>query len=295
MDIKQLETFLNVAKLKSFSKTAEMIFMSQPAISAQILSLERELNIQLFDRSSKEVNLTPAGEMFQTYAADIMSTYNKAYNSLLSFNGTVSGKLSLAASTTPCNCIVPGLIKGFSQKYPDVNFNISEQSSGEIIENILKLNYEIGITGKASRDDKLKSYKLAEDNLVLISSPSLGIPDEITSDMLRKYDFIIREKGSATRKTFEEALIEADIRFSDLNVVCEVNTLDTLFQFVKTGLGVSVVSGLVCNDYLASKSIKVTHISNLEMKRNIYLIVSSHRTLSPAAKAFFDFCMGIYK
>lgn len=290
MDIKQLETFICVAKFKSFSKAADAIFLSQPAISAQISSLERELSMQLFDRNSKEVNLTPAGELFMGYAAEIVDTYQKAYDNLLSFNGNISGKLNLAASTTPCNSIVPGLIKEFRDMYPEVNFNICEQSSGDIIENIIKLNYEIGITGKAAKDDKLKSYILMQDDLVLISNPELGLPDIITVDMLKKYNFIVRGKSSATRKTFEDAISEAGIKVSDIKIVCEVNNIDTVFQFVETGLGVSVVSGNVCNDYLLSGKIKISKIENLNLGRNIYLIMSSKRTLSPAAKAFFDLC-----
>lgn len=290
MDIKQLETFICVAKFKSFSKAADAIFLSQPAISAQISSLERELSMQLFDRNSKEVNLTPAGELFMEYAVEIVDTYRKAYDNLMSFNGNVSGKLNLAASTTPCNCIVPALVKEFRDMYPEVNFNICEQSSGDIIENILKLNYEIGITGKGVKDDKLKSYMLMQDDLVVISNPSLELPDTITMDMLKKHNFIVREKGSATRKTFEDAISGAGLNDSDIKIVCEVNNIDTVFQFVKAGLGISVVSSNVCNDYLSSGKIKASKIQDLDLVRSIYLIISSKRTLSPAAKAFFELC-----
>lgn len=111
MDFKQIETFIGVAKYKSFSKAANAVFLSQPAVSSNISGLEKELHIQLFDRTSKEVLLTPAGEAFLKYAIDIVNTRNQAVESLSGFNHIVSGVLNLAASTTPCNTVVPMLIK----------------------------------------------------------------------------------------------------------------------------------------------------------------------------------------
>lgn len=290
MDFKQIEAFISVAKYKSFSKAAYSIFLSQPAISSHILSLEKELSIQLFDRTSKEVLLTPAGESFLNYAIDILNCRDKAIYHLSSFNNNISGTLKLAASTTPCNTVVPILIKEFSENFPDVSFNITELGSGQIIENIIRFDYEIGIVGKIINDDKIKSYVLSEDELVLISSPSLNLPDEVNIGSILKNKFILREKTSATRKTFEEAMLANNLDPSNLDICCEVNSLDTIFQFVKTGIGVSIVSRNVCNDYISSGCVKESKITDLSLKRNIYLVVSSKRTLTPTAKAFFNYC-----
>jgi DNA-binding transcriptional LysR family regulator len=166
MDFKQIEAFTSVANYKSFSKAASTIFLSQPTISSHIASLEKELNVQLFDRTSKVVYLTPAGESFLEYAINLINTRNNAISNLSNFNTKVSGKLNLWASTTPCNSLVPDLIKKFSGLYPDVRFNITEQSSGDIIKAILDLNCEIGIVGTTIDNSRVKSYKLMEDNLV---------------------------------------------------------------------------------------------------------------------------------
>lgn len=294
MDFKQIEAFINVAKHKSFSKAANSIFLSQPAISSHIASLEKDLHIQLFDRTSKEVILTPAGESFLKYAIDILNTRDKAVNYLSSFNDTVGGILFLAASTTPCNTIVPQLIKEFHSKYPNVLFNVAELNSGRIIENITKFDTELGIIGEYVNDEKIKCYKLIEDELVVISSPALELPDEISIKALMKNSFILREKNSATRKTFEEILHKSKIDVSTLNVCYDVNSLDTLFQFVKSGLGVSVVSSQVCNDYISNGYIKKSKIKDVTLERNIYLATSSKRTLTPTAKAFFNLCKNKY-
>jgi DNA-binding transcriptional LysR family regulator len=294
MDFKQIEAFIAVAKHKSFSKAADAIYLSQPTISAQVSALERELDIQLFDRISKEVTLTSYGEAFLEYALDIINTRNAAVSHLSSFTNSVSGKFTLAASSTPCNSIVPVLIEEFSSKYPQVTFNILEMPSGDIIENILKFDCEVGLVGSHVKDERINSYKLSEDELILISKPSLNLADKVSIDDLLNYKFIFRERHSATRKRFEKALLDAELNVEKLKVCCEANSLDTLLQLVKRGVGISIVSRKVCEDYISSGSIKESIISGLELKRYIYLITSSRRTLTPTAKAFFEVCREHY-
>ena len=295
MDFKQIEAFITVAKYKSFSKAADAIFLSQPTISAQISALERELQVLLFNRNSKEVTLTSYGGAFLEYALDLINTKNAAISHMSSFTNNISGKFTLAASSTPCNSIVPVLVENFSSKYPQVTFNIMEMTSGDILENILKFDCEIGLVGSNVTDNRINSYRLTEDDLVLISKPLLNIPEVASIEALLKYKFIFRERHSATRKSFEKALIEAELDVEKLNVCCEVNSLDALLQLVKRGVGVSIVSKRVCEDYISSGSIKESIIQGLDLKRYIYLITSSRRTLTPTARAFFDICKDNYK
>jgi DNA-binding transcriptional LysR family regulator len=242
MEFNQIEAFINVAKFKSFSKAADSVFLSQPAISAHIASLERELNVQVFNRTSKEVFLTSAGESFLKYAIDILNIRDKAVCNLVNFNKRVSGKLGLSASTTPCNTILPSLIKDFHQQYPDVSVDVVEKSSDKIIEDIIKFNCEIGLVGKFVNDEKIKTYSIMEDDLVIISPSDFNFPNIIDIDFLLKYKFILRERGSATRKTFEDILKKQGIDISNIDVHFEVNNLDALYRFVKSGLGISIVS-----------------------------------------------------
>lgn len=296
MDFRQLEAFIKVAMVKSFSKAANSLFLSQPAVSSHISTLEKELGLQLFDRSFKEVSLTSAGENFLNYAIDIVNSRDNALSFISDYKGTTSNmRLCLAASSTPCNLIVPNLINLFKEKYPLIRYKIMEQSSGEIIDNILKFNCELGIIGEQVSTPKIKSYKLIEDELILISKPSLGIPKEITATALMEYPFVMREDGSATRKAFKEAIISKGISINNLDICCQVNNLDSLMQFVHSGLGVSIASRNVCADAIATKQLSITKIKDMPLKRDLYLIVSSKRTLTPPAKAFFDMCKELYK
>lgn len=295
MDFKQLEAFLSVAKLRSFSKAANAIYLSQPTISSHISSLEKELKIQLFDRTSKEVNLTPAGESFLQYANDIINTRNHAVTELLNFNTNVSGRLNISASTTPCNSILPNLINKFSELYPNVRFNVKEQGSVGIIKDILDLNCEIGLVGTSIDNPKIDCYKIMEDELVIVSSSALNLPDNLNAEDLLKYNFIIREKDSATRQTLETALGNSNIDINKLKVLCEVNNVDAQLKFIKLGMGISIMSKALCEEYFKSGILKVSTINDMCLKRNIYLIISSKRTLTPIATAFFSMCNHLFK
>ncbi|WP_242833460.1 LysR substrate-binding domain-containing protein [Clostridium sp. BL8] len=261
--------------------------MSQPTISSHISSLERDLNIQLFDRTSKEVNLTPAGESFLQYANDIINTRNHAITELSNFNNNISGKLNISASTTPCNSILPTLINKFNELHCNVKFNVKEQGSVGIIKDIIDLNCEIGLVGTSIDNPKIKCYKIMEDELVIVSNPKLNLPDKITIDELLKYSFIIREKESATRQTLESSLSNSHIDLNKMKVLCEVNTLDAQLKFVKLGMGISIMSRGLCEEYFNSGILKLTCLEDICLKRAIYLVVSSKRTLSPIGTAFF--------
>lgn len=295
MDFKRIEAFINVAKYKNFSKAANVSSFSQPAISSHIAKLEKDLGVQLFNRTSKEVVLTPAGESFIKHAIEILDTRDRAVRDLSSFNEQVQGDLYLAASTTPCNTIVSNLLMDFHSAYPNVHLNVTELNSGQIIENIIKFDTEIGIVGNMVNDEKIHCFPLMEDELVVISPVSFDLPEEVSLKSLVKNDFIMREPNSATRKTFEDILHKNHMELSNLNISCEVNSLDTLMKFVRAGIGVAVVSNQVCSDYVSCGFIRKSRIKNVEMMRNMYLVVSSKRILTPTAKAFFNLCRNKYK
>lgn len=295
MDFKLLEAFINVAKYKNFSKAAAAISVSQPSISSHIAKLEKELKAQLFDRTSKEVSLTPAGESLFKYAEDILDLRDKAVANLSSFNEEVKGKLSIGASTTPCNALLPELLKDFRAVYPEVDFNVTEENSEKIAEKILNYESEMGIVGKMVDDEKMDCFKLVEDELVVISPSSFYFPAEISLEDLLKSDMVMRGRDSATRKAFEDSMQKKGAAIRRMKIPYEVSSLDTQIQFVKAGLGVSVVSGQLCTEYVDCGLIRKSRIKDIPMFMSLYLLVRSNRTLTPSANAFFNFCMDKFK
>lgn len=286
MDFKQIEAFVNVAKYKSFSKAAEAIFLSQPTISAHISNLEKELNTVLFDRSSKEVTLTPSGRIFLDYAVNLLNIRNNAVFSISEFEKKITGKLTIASSTTPCRFLVPMLIKKFHENYSSVEFDVKEDSTKNVVEYIIKGEAEIGIVGEIISDERLTYKKIADDNLVIIGHSHLK--SSMSFEELLKQRFILREKGSATRNIFENHLDTLGY-LEKIRVFAEVSSLEAVLQFVKNGIGISIVSEYACEDYIKTGLVKKIEINGFEIHRDIYLIFHNKRTLSPAARAFYEF------
>lgn len=285
MDFKQIEAFVNVSKYKSFSKAAEAIYLSQPTVSAHISSLEQELGVVLFDRSSKEIRLTHAGAVFLEYAVNLINIRNNAISSLTEFGSRIAGRLTVASSTTPCRFLIPSLIKSFYDKYPSVNFDIKEESTKNVIDMILIGNADVGIVGDIINDPKLSYSKIIDDKLVLISG-NKPLPDIVPIELMLQQRFILREKGSATRSVFENALKHAGYGPERIKVFSEVSSLESVLQFVKSGAGVSVVSELACRDYIQTGLLSKHAIEGLDITRGIYVVTHTRRTLSPAAREF---------
>ncbi|SEG01145.1 DNA-binding transcriptional regulator, LysR family [Caloramator fervidus] len=290
MDFKQIEAFVNVAKFKSFSKAAEAIFLSQPTISAHISNLEKELNTILFDRNSKEVTLTPAGKIFFEYAINLLNIRNNAIYSISEFEKKISGKLIIASSTTPCRFLLPLMVKKFTEVYPSVEFDVKEASTKNVVDLILKGDVELGIVGEVIHDERLDYKVIADDKLVVISSKDYK--DIKSINELIKEKFILREKGSATRNIFENYLAKKEL-LDKIKVVIEANSFEAVLQFVKNGLGISIISESACEDYIKAGYIKKHEVEGFDIKRNIYLAIHKKRTLSPAARAFCEFICNI--
>lgn len=297
MDFKQIEAFIYVARLKSFSKAAEAIFLSQPTISSHIGSLENELGTTLFDRLGKEVQLTPAGAIFYEYAVNMIAARDNAKEALQEYFHKISGKLNLASSTTPCKCMLPPIIQNFLKLYPDVSFKIYETSSGEVLNRVISFEAEIGIIGRNTHDDRLICTELAEDNLVAIT-PAVQRFKRIDGNFVNFKDiqfenFILREQSSATRQIFESSLKSIGYNIENLNIISEVSSMDAALQLVKYGLGITVISENAASEYITSGLVKRFYIKDLHLKRKIYMVRHGRKTLSPTARAFERFILSV--
>lgn len=293
LDFKQIEAFINVARFKSFSKAAEAVYLSQPTISTHINTLEGELGINLFDRSSKDVQLTPAGLLFYDYAINMVNIRDQAVHSISEFYDKIDGELTIASSTTPCHSILLEIIYKFSRKFPNVNFKIFEMSSSEVISKILNFDAEIGIVGRKTLNDKLIYTEFRDDNLVLVTPVNTKY-DRFENNYVEFKDiqsepFILREPTSATRQVFEEALGLRGIDINKIKIFAEVNNMEAALHLVKLGLGVSVVSENAAREYICSNSLRKFYIKDLTLYRKIYTVNYGRRTLSPAAVAFQNF------
>ncbi len=299
MDFRQIEAFIQVVRLKSFSKAADAIFLTQPTISSHINTLENELGVKLIDRSGKEIVPTKAGKIFIDYANNLVNIRDNAVHTLSEFSNRLEGKLEIASSTVPGQYLLPQLMKEFLQKHSKVNFSILQFDSKQVIEELLEKNIELGIVGTMIENSKIEYIHLIEDNLVLITPNnekySRFTNDTITIDIIKDEDFIIRESGSGTRQEFERIFNESAINFKSVNIVAQMNSTESIKQAVSMGLGVSIVSLVSVEDYIKFGQLKAFKISGVALKRAFYLAYHKNRPLSPLTTAFLNFSIKYYK
>lgn len=290
MDFRQIEAFLSVYKLNSFSRAAESLYLTQPTVSAHVSALEAELGVKLFDRSSKEVQSTEAGRQFFDYALDMINSRDSAFISLKEYNQQIKGRVELAASTIPGQYLLPGAMKGFVEKYPEVRFSITQTDSKSVHDLLYNKSVELGIVGSKDQEERFEYHHLMNDHLVLITPNTEKYTnwteEEITVDKLRKEPFVLREKGSGTRQEFEKALHSLDGDNGAWNIIAHMNSSEAINCSVSEGLGISVVSSVSAADYLAMDKIKAFNIKGLNLTRSFYLANLKNRPLSPVMSVF---------
>lgn len=291
MDFHQLEAFVKVAETKSFSKAADLLFLTQPTISSHILSLERELEVRLFDRKGREVELTPFGRILYKGAIKILKTKDEALFELFKYMNKIEGELKLFSSSIPAVYFLPTKIKGFLEMYPKLKIIVVQKDSIEVINSIEEEDSEIGIAGTFIQNSCLEFIPLCNDELVIISKYNLTDDNEIDIIELLKYPFVLREKKSGTRKTFERYLLQRGLSLEKLKIVAELGSSEAIIQAVKAGVGISAISNRAIEDYKNTGMIKTFRIKGFKMLRDFYVVTKKGRTLSPNAESFINYLL----
>lgn len=227
MDFKQLEAFVYVVKLKSFSKAAQRIYLTQPTISAHINSLEKELDTKLIERGTKYVYPTKPGSILYQYAIKMLNLRDDACCSVKNYNKELKGTLSICASTVPSQYILPKVVSAFREEYPHVTFNIQRQDSELVVENIAKGMADIGFCGTDTHNPDCVFESFIKDHLVIITPNTERFRQMQSSGMkaefLKNEPIILREDGSGTRKEMEHFLTKAGIDIGELKVAAQFN------------------------------------------------------------------------
>ena len=294
MDFRQLEAFINVAKYKNFSKAAKALYLSQPTVSLHISNLEKELNSSLFDRTSKEVNLTPQGTEFLNYALDMINMKNKALHQLTASDIKITGSLHISTSSTPNIILLPRAISDFQAIHPEVSFVVEEKSSNAIIEDVCSLTADLGIVGMKVENDRFTCLPLFQDDLVFICSKDANIKDVMSYSELLPFNLISRSEQSGSRIDFQRHLVEQGYDISLLETVVEADDLSLILSLVSRGIGFSYVSQTVFEVYSKYLPIRTFEIKGIHIERSIHLLINKRRTLSHAAEDFKQLLLSYY-
>ncbi|MGB9804083.1 selenium metabolism-associated LysR family transcriptional regulator [Desulfofundulus sp.] len=291
MNLKQLEAFLWVAKLQSFTRAAKHLYMSQPAVSFQIKSLEESLGVPLFYRGDKKVELTEAGRLLYPEAKQILRHFEKIKTGLDELKGLKRGHLSLGASTIPGEYLLPLLIGRFHRHYPGVEVTLRIAGSGQVIRWVREREIDLGVTGAPTSEEGLGCLPWYQDRLVLIVGPEHPwvSRESVNPEELLAQPLILREPGSGTRRSLEEKLTRMGLSLEEAQVVMELGSTRAVITAVQAGLGVSLVSALAAAEPLALGRVCQVAVKNMDLNRYLYLIHPSEWPGSFAAEAFWDF------
>jgi DNA-binding transcriptional LysR family regulator len=292
IDFRHLETFCRIADLKSFSKAADDLFLTQPTVSGHILSLEHSLSLRLFDRMGKEVRLTKAGEVFLRYALKILTLRKDLLNALSEFAQGIRGELSLGASTIPGEYFLPKLMGNFKEEHPHCAVSLKIADTREVVQYVLEGIVEFGMTGGKWNHSSLRYEKYGEDQIIVIGPPNhpLIAKKKVDLEGLLKEPWIIREEGSGTQMAVEKALRKEGKSLKQFNVVMEMGSTSSLKEGVKARLGLAFISQKAVEEELNQNRLSQIRVEGIEpVSRQIYIVTHRRRTLSPIGMEFLQF------
>jgi DNA-binding transcriptional LysR family regulator len=284
-DLKQIKSFLAAVDEKSFTRASRILGVGQATISHHIQLLEENLGVNLIGRSSKSFELTAEGIIFRKFCDRLMEDLDGLGGELNSERTT--GVIAIAASTIPSTYILPGVLARVYERLPGVMFRIEVFDSREAIEKVKDKQVDAAVTGKVLKHPSLAYTHIWDDEIVLIA-PAGRYPGKITLAGLKELPFVVREKGSGTRYYYEEFLNKNGVRMSDLRVVLECTTSESVREAVLGGMGVAFISNLAVERDIGLKRISIIKVEKAAIKRKFYLVNLKNRTMSKAVKALLD-------
>lgn len=287
MNITQIRTFLMVVEHGSFSAAARAMHLSQPAVTMQLQSLEADMGATLLDRKYRKVELTEAGRALLPFARRMLEDIEAAREEIARLSDTVTGRLRLAASTTPGQYVLPRLLGSFLAGHSSVGISLRVMDTAEVVEAVESGEADLGVTGAEISGAKVKHERLGSDDLVLVCPPSHAFAESAPSsfDDVVSQPFIMREEGSGTRLVTERILKQSGVEPGDLHVVTELGTGEAIVNAVEGGLGLAVVSAWVAEKAIALGTVKQIDVAPFPVNRPLY-VVSPRGTMTRASEAF---------
>jgi DNA-binding transcriptional LysR family regulator len=289
----RLKVFRAVAKHLNFRRAAEGLFLTQPAVTQQIKALEDEVGLPLFDRSGGRVALTASGKILLEYAEKLKATADEAVQALAQAHGEHGGTLSVGASQTIGQYVLPMLLAGFLKENPRVQVKATSANTDEILAALTGHAVDIAlIEGPAMRRDVVTEPFL-QDRMVLVAPAGHEFAEHrITLAMLAEAPLLMREQGSGSRRVVEQALEKAGLRGKDLRIAMTLDTTEGLLSAVEAGLGVTFVSVWSLRNQLVLGTLQVVEVEGLQLSRMFSLAYPSGPEPAGTAGAFHRFVLG---
>ncbi|OGW17113.1 MAG: hypothetical protein A3G93_05570 [Nitrospinae bacterium RIFCSPLOWO2_12_FULL_45_22] len=288
MTLHQLKIFFTLARLRSFTRAAQELHLSQSSVSVQLHQLEGTLGCKLVEQMGKRIFLTEAGQLLEQYARKIFALIDESQQALDELKGLERGAIHIGASTTPGTYLLPRILGEFKARYPQIDVALEIANSREIQNRILRNELELGFIGGQIIADEIKSEPYLMDKLVLISARKgpRQIKGKATSlKELEGQSFILREKGSATREVIQRALEKQGFK---IKIAMELGSPEAVKQAVAAGLGLSFVSIYSVLNEIADQRLVIVKVKDISFQRPLSIVSHKDKRLCKAALTFLE-------
>lgn len=281
--LRQLKTFIAVAEYKKMNEAAKQLYISQPTVSQIISELEAEYHVQLFERTSRKLKITPAGVLLLNNAREIVAIHNHLEQAMQNIHS--QRPLRIGATLTIGNTLMATLVEKLNQEFPDIDVTVSVDNTKIIEYQMVRNELDIALVEGIIVRQEILTQPVFEDSLCLICGRKhpFAAKSSITMEDLRHQDFIMREKGSGTRAIFENIMLTHHIPFS---AKWECSGRSAIIDAVRHNLGLAVLSRRCVTDYVESGDIIICPLEGVLMKRYFYLCYSQHRPMTSQMKDF---------
>ncbi|MBV9504037.1 MAG: LysR family transcriptional regulator [Acidobacteriia bacterium] len=286
MELYALEVFLTIATEKSFSRAAQKLYRTQPAVSLALQRLEQELGEKLIDRGPKDFTLTDAGRTVLDYAYRFLNLEQELGNSLAELRDKSAGRLTIGANESAALYLLRH-IEQYRELYPKVKITIRRSLSSRIPAELLDGNLELGVLSYDPHDDRIRAHKIYSDALALVVSPKhrLSHRKNVPMSELGEETFIAHNVLSPYRELVIRVFREHNV---PLQIDIEMPTIETIRKLVQSNLGVAFLPRMCVEQEIDQKLLHEVHVKEMLLNRNIFLIHPTRRALSHAAKAFLE-------
>jgi len=287
---RRLQVFHAVAKHLSFTRAADALFMTQPAVTFQIKQLEEQYSTRLFERRHGSIALTPAGELVLSYAEKILALSDEMETRLAEMTGEMRGPLLVGASTTIAEFMLPRVLGEFNALYPQVRARLIVANSESIEGRVAEHTLDVGLIEAPAKLSSLASEICCEDELQVICAPDypLAALKSVTPQALVDYEYISREPGSGTREISDAYFLAHKVAPEKLKIQMELGSPEALKGVVSTGLGFAIVSRAVVDKETRLGALAAIPLKP-PLKRSLYLVYPRERFRSRLASTFIDF------
>ncbi len=286
----RLKVFHTVAKRLNFTKAAEELFITQPAVTKHIHEIESHFKVKLFERNGTKIKLAPAGETLLQHTEQLFDVYRSLEFDLNAFSQQHTGKLRIGASTTVAQYVLPAVLAAFHKKFKDIELTMSISNTEQIEQALQDKTIDLGIIEGHSKNNLFKYTEFVKDELVLVSSSDnpLARNGLIDAKALMSIPLLLREPGSGTLEVIAHALKALRLRISDLQIEMQLGSTESMKLYMMDSGAMAFLSIHSILKELSSRDCCIVEVNGLDIERNFYFI-QQHGAADPLADLFMKF------